>query len=615
MRKKILFCFFIFLQNSSLPSSTPDPASLATPPPFFSSTVATNFFFGQDLDVGITDPFDPYSLFQYIFDFGITLDKEPIRKTNQTISAVAKARMKGVLGDKGSGTFPLQEEKKFQIWMREACLQYFPTPHENTFLQAGIFPFKLGNGFVLGNAYNINLPISWEYLYEQIDQFRPAILLHVGNQKKSLSLDGYVGFIKEQGNLENSLSPTLDNLLTPLVENLDTAFTQEGTNDIVAAFQITMESIEPHNFHISPYLFFHKNNQCIEAPNDAISTLYTPGIYAFFNHNDIKFSVECAKNFGHQQVKALDRNLIPHTTDGLNSQLFYSPRLGSTLSNVTNADFVLSPFFITPSSLTADYGNGTAFLYQTDPGIPTVFKNSYDRFRKSYKNSYKGFMAYADMVVTKKNITWALAALYTSGGNNPNDSYDTILMTQLTPGVQYRDYNKNYKGFIGTDQFYEVDYINPLYYGTGDFNYTNLAFVGTTLEYSTKKKDNPFSAQITLVTYVKPCALIFNVTNAQGIAMNTPLPHYLGTELNYSASYTYNSHFTFSLSGGIFFPGSFYKASKQQLAILEADITTLFPSAGATPTPPITSSVKTPFFLAFKLVWLFDSCSSKELLV
>lgn len=562
MHKKVIFCFALLWQNSSLSSaSIADPVKVT--PPFFSSKLSTNLFFGQDLDVGATDPFDPYSLFQYIFDFGIDLNKQPIRNTSQTVSLVAKGRMKGLLGEKGSGNFPLQETKKFQIWMREVFLQYFARSHENTFLQAGIFPFRLGNGFVLGNAYDINIPISWQYVYEQIDQFRPGILLHIGNQKKSLSVDGYVGFIQEQTSFENSVSPTLNNLLAPVLDNLNGSFAQEGTHDIVAAFQINIGPFDSHDFCISPYIFFQKNNQFIEAPNDAKSTLYTPGIYSYFKHKDLRVSMEFAKNFGHQHVKELDRTLIENEP-------------GALIEGIS------------------------------------VFKNAYNRLRKSYKNTYTGYMAYTDLVLTKKHVTWALAALYTSGANNPNDSYDTLLMTRLTPGVQYQDYNKKYKGFLGTDQYYEVDYINPLYYGTGDFNYTNLAFVGSTLEYSTRDEKNPLSAQITIVTYVKPAALVFGVTNPQGATMNTPLPHYLGTELNYSGTYTYNSHLTFSLLGGIFFPGSFYKASKSQLVTLEKEITTAFPVVTTTQTNAASSKVKTPFFVGFSLVWNFDSSENKQ---
>jgi hypothetical protein len=576
MRGKSIFCFILLWHpHTSFSSSHSNPSSsFITLPPFFSSSLTTNVYFGQDLDIGAPEPFDPYSLFQYIFDFGIDIEKQPIRTTPQTISIVAKGRMKGLLGDKGSGRFPLQEEKKFQIWMREAFLHYFPTSQETIFLQAGIFPFKLGNGFVLGDAYTINIPISWQYIYEQIDQFRPAILLHVGNQKKSLSVDSYVGFIQEENKFENALSPTLNQLLIPFLENLNSSFTQEGTHDIVAAFQVNIGSFDSHNFCISPYFFFQKNNQFVETPNDATSTLYTPGIYAFFKHKDTRFSFEGAKNFGHQHVNALDRNLISSET-------------GHT--------------------------NRTISLSQTATELASSFKNSYDQFRKSYKNSYAGYMAYADVVVTKKHLTWALAALYTSGGNNPNDSYDTLLMTRLTPGVQYQDYNKKYKGFIGTNQYYDVNYINPLYYGTGDFNYTNLAFVGTTLEYSTKDEKNPLTAQCTLVTYVKPTALVFNVTNLQGKTMDTPLARYLGTELNYSATYTYNSHLTFSLLGGIFFPGSFYKASKSQIALLETDLINAFPSLTPAQTNTNNSKVKTPFFVGFSLVGSFDSSGNKEI--
>ncbi len=145
MRKKLLSCFLVFLQCTDLLSSYTKPSS--TPPPFFSSQLTTHTYFGQDLDILNIKPFTPYSLFQYIFDFGIqSLNTNLGKEAKQSFSFVANARIKGIMGQLGSGLVPLQQTKKFEIWMKELSLQYMPTENKNSYLKGGFFPFKIGNG-------------------------------------------------------------------------------------------------------------------------------------------------------------------------------------------------------------------------------------------------------------------------------------------------------------------------------------------------------------------------------------------------------------------------------------------------------------------------------------
>ncbi len=551
MRKKILCCFTIlfhysFLSSSTTPSSTP---------PFFSNNLTTHLYFGQDLNNLSLPLFEGYSLFQYIDDFGIEGTQESTTK-KYTASFVAKARVKGIFGNKGSGLVPWQEEKKFQIWMREISLLAAPTENKDSFCQLGIFPFKIGNGFVLGNAYNINIPISWQYLYEQIDQFRPGFLIHLSNQKKSISGDAYVAMTTSQNNLTAAASSTFTKHLIDLTDG------QTNGKSVIAVFQIHFDPLENHSFQLSPSLFFQRDTQFVEYPNDAKSTLCTPSIYGIYQRGDIKISFEYAKNLGQQKVAALDRTLI--TTPSLADQIF-------------------------------------------------TFDNAYNRYRNSYIASYQGFLAYLDFLLTKEAFTWGVAATYASGANDPNDTHETILLTRFTPGVQYKDHNKKYKGFIGTDQLYEAPALNNLYFGAGDFSYSNLAFIGSTLQYTIPKDHNTLSAQATVVGYFKPFAPILDITNQDGTKTNTLMSHYLGTEINWSGSYSLADDFTFSLMGGVFFAGKFYKELKQEFITLEDDILRFLEPSTVhyqQARPPVT--VNHCYFVSAAVTWQFDSSDIKK---
>jgi hypothetical protein len=603
MRKKFLSCLIALLPciHLSFPSAQPVGA-----PPFFSSTLTTHTYFGQDLDILNIKPFTPYSLFQYIFDFGIqSLNTKLGKEAQQSFSFVANARIKGIMGQLGSGLVPLQQTKKFEIWMKELSLQYMPTENKNSYLQGGFFPFRVGNGFVLGNAYDINIPISWQYLYEQINQFRPGILLQLGNQKNSVSASAYVGFILVQNILSTpTASPTAELLAATALFNVNSPFLIGGSNNVVTSFQMNFGPFAPHHVQISPYICLHATDQYVEIPDDATSKLCTPGIALLYENNGWRINAEVAKNFGHQHVKALDRNRVI-TFNGItrNTQLFYASQSANPVAPLTTADFTSSPFDV-PDAVAAYYGNGNNFRFPVDTTTYT-FKNSYDRFRNSYTNKYAGFLVYFNAVWTKNHWRWAVAAAYASGANSPNESPLTLFLTRLTPGVRYKDYNKTYKGFMGTNQFSEAGSINGLYFGPGNYRYTNFAVLGSTLAFLAPKEHDLFVSQVTWVSYFKPVAQILDLTDQTGATLNTPLPHYLGTEFNGSASYSLGSSFKFSLLGGIFLPGKNYKELKEQITF--AELKTVQAINPAVTSIPEVRPKKAAFFASFSVLWMFDS--------
>ena len=603
MRKKFLSCFLVLLPCAHLLSSRAEPSPTL---PFFSSKLTTNTYFGQDLDILNIKPFTPYSLFQYIFDFGVqSLNTNLSKEAKQSFSFVANARMKGILGKRGSGLVPLQQTKKFEIWMKELSLQYMPTENKNSYIKGGFFPFKVGNGFVLGNAYDINIPISWQYLYEQINQFRPGLQLQLGNQKNSISASAYVGFILVQNSIATpTASPTAELLSATALFGVNSPFLIGGSNNVVTSFQMNFGPFEPHHVQISPYICLHATDQYVEVPDDATSKLYTPGVAFLYENNELRINLEVAKNFGHQHVKTLDRNMI-FTFNGItrNTQLFYASQSANPFAPLTTTDFTSSPFDV-PDAAAAYYGNGASFRYPVDATTYT-FQNSYNRFRNSYTNTYAGFLVYFNAVWTKKQWRLAFVAAYASGANSPNESPITLFLTRLTPGVRYKDYNKTYKGFLGTNQFSEARSINGLYFGPGSYRYTNFAVLGSTIGYTIPKEHDMLISQVTWVSYFKPTAQILDITDQTGATLNTPLPHYLGTEFNGSASYSLGNNFKFSLLGGIFFPGKNYKELKEQVTF--AELQTAKAINPAITSIPTVSAKKAAFFTSFSVVWMFDS--------
>ena len=646
MRKQLLYFLAPLIQCSNLSSSS-------KPPPTFFTDVITHYYYGQNLDLlNNSQPFDAYSLFQYIFNVGIHLDKELISEKKQSASLLAQVRMKGIFGNAGSclstTNIPIkigwartettheQELDKFLIWMRELDLSYYPTENKNSFFKIGLFPFKIGNGLVLGNAYKIKIPIPGQYVYEQIDQFRPGLQLQVANSNNTLAGIAYLGVIEATSTRfsRNAAITNIQNLETPYGE------TGAGKGNFLTVFQMNFTPTSPtQTVAISPYVLFQHSNQTVEFFNDATSRLCTPGIYGTYEKNNIRISFECAKNFGHQHVKKWDRNQLIQTSQLLNTQLFYVLDKTIPFNTATINDFTPANIPIIPASIAKSYGNGNNFLYSPTPGIPFIFKNSYNRLRNGYKNTYTGFLAYLDFMVIEKNLMWGIAAAYASGADNPNDTYDTIMMTRLTPGIRYKDYNKKYKGFAGIEQLFEGKSINPLYFAQAQKmnetltastqlttpQFTNQCFIGSTIQYTHSQETNSFSTQATVVTYFQPTSIkkglsatlwqeqSLDFTNQMLIDMNTSLPQHLGTELNISGSYTIGTDLTFSLFGALFLPGTFYKKSAgKNLPLLlqtELDASNFSPDETV---PPITIGANTCFFISAALTCFFDSDDFKD---
>ena len=640
MRRKLFYFFAPLLYYTNF-------LSASKPHPLFFTDIITHYYYGQNLDLlNTTQPFDSYSLFQYIFDAGIYLDKELTFEKKQSTSLLAQVRMKGLFGNAGScfstvappikigwartETTHKQELDKFLIWMRELYLSYCPSKNKNSFLKIGLFPFKIGNGLVLGNAYKIKIPIPGQYVYEQIDQFRPGLQVQVANHNNTITGIAYLGVVQALSNsfTANAAITNIQNLETPYGE------TGAGEGNVLTVFQMNFTPpSSTQTVAISPYVLFQHSNQTVEFFNDATSRLCTPGIYGTYERKNIRISFECAKNFGHQHVKKWDRNQLIQTSGLLNTQLFYVPDTTIPLNAVTNDDFTFSSVVIRPASIAESYGNGNNFLYSPSPGTSFVFKNSYDRLRNGYNNTYTGFLAYLDFMVTEKNLTWGIAGAYASGADNPNDTYDTIMMTRLTPGIHYKDYNKKYKGFVGIEQLFEGKSINPLYFAQAQKmnftltqsqqlttpQFTNQCFIGSTVQYSLPQETNTFTTQATVVTYFQPTSIkkglsatmwqeqSLDFTKQMIVDMNTSLPQHLGTELNISGSYSIGTDLTFSLFGALFFPGNFYKKSSGKIIplLLQTELNSL--NFSPDETLPITLGANTCFFISAALICYFDS--------
>ena len=285
---------------------------------------------------------------------------------------------------------------------------------------------------------------------------------------------------------------------------------------------------------------------------------------------------------------------VPH-----NTHYFYvNPSVTSpypTLSTYTEEQLTyVTDMALNDSSRT--YGNGVSWYVPTG-GTPAnlIYQNSYDRFRKAYTNSYRGWFVYADCSYVKNRSKLGFMGGILSGDEPSNDSLDYINSTRLTPGMSYKDYDKNQCGFIGVNQMlcdtpvtarfiYETrklctseNYFNPSMATLTKPELSNLCFFGVGIKHQfcawLRCECNSIGymqEQKTLKGISMTYADIRTITFSEKtrVDMNKLTPRYIGTEINAKIEWFYESRSRGYLSGSAFFqlalliPGAYYDVAQ-----------------------------------------------------
>lgn len=585
----------------------------------FSADLRPTYWHGSNLELlNSANKSDQYSFFEYLLDSSFMLNNKFNTGDFNPLNIQATIRLKGIMGNVGQYTQTTETPIKIGVamtesehshsinrlllWARELWIKYcFSEFDPNQFFQIGFFPFKLGNGITLGNAHSMGTTIPGQYNYQAIDQFRPGILLSGSFLHEWLTLQLYTGFITTKSDTFSATASFTN------AQNLDLYNKPERgpwKKDFVVAFQALFEPYRQENrdstVTVNPYLLFNNNNDAaIEFASDSELRIYTPGIAVNYEKNGLSFSFEAAKNFGHQQVKAWDRNVFINSSATFQNHLFYVPSgtAGVTFTDndfATNGvadpdDFELSTLLLNPTTTAQNYANGEKFaILNTDDTTYTFFKNSYSRFRKNYTNKLDGWMLYGDIKYTGQNFSVGAAAACISGDNNPNDSEEKIMLTRLTSGITYQDVSKTYKGFVGLEQLFSNKTITSYFilesrkmnrplcasHKLTQPMLTNLVFFGLHGGYHTIFKDKKLEAQCNLLSFFQykktlkdynyhlTDALSINHTSSYQTDAAQLLDYHLGIEINGSIHCEVAPDVSLFGTCALFIPGNYYNTAQ-----------------------------------------------------
>jgi hypothetical protein len=483
-----------------------------------------------------------------------------------------------VLGIKGTHKhgFP-----RHVFWIRQLWLQFnlsqatgLPFKNIHTFT-IGAFPFQLGRGIALGDAYAVGPEILGFWSDGAIDQYAFGAKFSGELFPKILSYDLYTAILQ---NNSGSLSDTEKPVLAQEFGGLTNPQRGFGKVNYLVAGRFNWNIFDNSwlgRLTVEPYgLYNNDPEQKIEFPADASSKLGTVGLASEFYGSRFECGFDYATNFGQQRVKGWDRNIIKENNrNGVvvlvndNVTASYTDLNGQPVTEpapyVPNSDaqkaIVTSPRneLQNDEEITSTPPITSLGYLVNEPGTPIVLKNSKGRFGKAYTNKYGGWMFVADAAYSfcDKDLQIAVAAGVTSGDDNPN----------------FETKDGTYNGFIGLQEVYSGKRVRSVFLlgGAGRIKrllstpatkdvqapstkaqaisgFTNLVFCGTSLKWKPKSWEKSFEINPNVLGLWQER----NIGNART---------FLGVETGLFINYSLMKDLKLFWVSSLFFPGSHYK--------------------------------------------------------
>lgn len=461
------------------------------------------------------------------------------------------------------------------FWMRQGWLQFdlnesFRLSFLNTHsFKLGFFPFELGRGIALGEAYAVGPEILGFYTDSAVDQFAPGGLLRGEILEKTLSYDLYTAILQ---NRSTSLAETGAEILGQEFGRRETPQRGSGKINFLIAGRLNWEVFNHEKYgylHLEPYAFYNRDpEQKIEFRGDASSQLGTIGLAMEYEHPIFEAGFDYAFNLGQQRVKGWDRNTVnKQNRDG---------RIIIVNSHVVDQDGKKVPF-VSDSTAQEIIECAPQDESQNDQVIGTVdsvgfltgpvtLRNSNNRFRNSYTNTYEGWMFVMDAGIWayKKDLFLAATAGITTGDRNPNEER----------------MDRTYSGFISLQEIYYGKRVKSAFFGKFDRplsepasnqspsrfarkvdNFNNLVFCGFSLKYEPQEVKRPLKFQPNALAYWQEHPT--KKFDAQtGKELDCLASTFLGVELNIFSHIMLVKDLKLFAIGSVFFPGAHFRDIK-----------------------------------------------------
>jgi len=450
-----------------------------------------------------------------------------------------------------------------QLWVNVCLNNVFDWESDTRHvMRAGMFNFELGRGIALGSFYGQ----SKEYLgvLNNTNDLSPWGILFSGDLiKDTLSYDLYYAKLEERG---ASFADVMAREKSHIVGRKDTPHVGVAQDNDLAALRLkyTFKHDAAGKFDSEMYLLYNEaSGQKIELPHDSKSTLFTYGSAVEWKKSDWEAGGEVALNFGRENVRAIDRNIVNVSRVDNVLREAYSHLIYSNDGQALHGkNVMLSDANETLVSNYTGTENGVLLGTHTYAGQTYDINNASDRFRPAFDIDYKGWAAVADVAynIPNQNTKLALAVGCASGDGNPHSA----------------EKDGKYSGFVGLHENYaagkrveSVFVLNarkmkrPLSFSgnqdvvQNDVSFSDITYLGGGVHYKWKKD---WCVKANILGYFKnhtSKAYTYAKGGVDGVS-DKNARNYLGSEANMVVEYEAFNGLTFAGEFAVFLPGSYY---------------------------------------------------------
>lgn len=484
--------------------------------------------------------------------------------------------------------------------------------HRHTFTM-GLFPFQLGRGIALGDAYAVMPDITGFDPASSVDQYAPGFKLSGSIADGGMcDYDMYVALLSNRCDRFDVVN---EMILGSMYGHWREQARGFGKINYIFASRLKCQLIDEDDrkLYIEPYALFNdEREQRVEVRGDAHSKLGTLGLMVEGVLGELDFGFESALNVGKQHVYGLDRNALKKdlrqiksgTTVLSTAQTVVNSKVTAIAINTETGDMAGKTALFTPtnqaivnSQIAASTENSCLAAYngQIIPnpatGAPSNLKNADDRFRNPYDNTYSGSMFVFDATYHLLHPDLRISACVglATGDIAPNTDLDVINDSAV---------DGDYKGFMSLQELYNGTRVRSAFLlgGRGSIprllsfpigrvgggypqvvtRFTNLIFTGGGFawEHETARHTWKFNPNILSFWQQYPTRIV------DACGQTRSARSHLGTEINLFVDVMILEGLTFSMLTGVFLPGNYYAdvkghpITKEEAAILERRIRT-----------------------------------------
>lgn len=467
------------------------------------------------------------------------------------------------------------------LWIRELWFKFnilkamgLSFTNEHT-LTLGAFPFELGRGIALGDAYAVGPELLGYYFEGAVDQYAYGAKLSGDILPDVLSYDFYTAILN---NKSSTLGDTGEKIRGQELGRFLNPVRGFGVISFVVAGRLNwtvFESVRFGTLTLEPYgLYNNDPEQSVALLGDSSSRLGTVGLASEYKGSRFELGFDYAQNFGRQLVKGIDRNKVERRNlNGALVELNSEVLVGSADSK-TKALFIpgsdsqnLIIASRAPEQLSVDLEpqNGKSIgISSTPQNLGTLF-NSKTRFRDSFTNTYEGWMFVIDALLWlyKKDLYFSATAGVSSGDDNPNEEtidgvYSGFIpLQELYSGKRVRS-SFLLGGKVKRPLAIPEDEQAPSPFASNVSGFTNIVFCGAALNYKPQDVPKQYNINPNLLAFWQQKATkkfdIISGKNSKDDARN-----FLGIEANVFFNYFLLKDLRLFLVSAVFFPGTHYQ--------------------------------------------------------